>query len=112
MINCDKCGYGHKTSEEMDACKSWPEMQAEAKFQEWWKVWLATQTDDFNPIDSARAAWRDRERAILKARIEEVKRIPHHDCCALMRSVGKCDCYVSERMADLARLGDAPGSAK
>lgn len=27
-------------------------------FEEWWKAWLATQTDDFNPKHSALAAWR------------------------------------------------------
>jgi hypothetical protein len=29
MISCDKCGFGHKTFEELRACKSWAEMQAE-----------------------------------------------------------------------------------
>lgn len=29
MIRCDKCGFGHKTFEELQACKSWEEMQAE-----------------------------------------------------------------------------------
>lgn len=30
MITCNKCGFGHKTVEELRACKSWAEMQAEA----------------------------------------------------------------------------------
>lgn len=34
MIICNKCGFGHRTAEEMDACKSWEEMQAEAKEHE------------------------------------------------------------------------------
>lgn len=30
MITCNKCGFGHKTVEELRACKSWAEMQTEA----------------------------------------------------------------------------------
>lgn len=28
MITCDKCGFGHKTFEELRACKSWEEIVA------------------------------------------------------------------------------------
>ena len=31
MIPCYKCGFGHKTEEEYQACKSWPEMVAECQ---------------------------------------------------------------------------------
>lgn len=31
MISCDKCGYGHKTFEEMRECKSWSEMVEECE---------------------------------------------------------------------------------
>ena len=31
MICCDKCGFGHRTFEELKACKSWSEMVAEEK---------------------------------------------------------------------------------
>lgn len=33
MISCDKCGFGHKTFKEMDACKSWAQIQAEKREQ-------------------------------------------------------------------------------
>lgn len=29
MINCSKCGFGHRTFEELKVCKSWPQMVAE-----------------------------------------------------------------------------------
>ena len=29
MISCDKCGYGHLTFKEKDACKTWSEVWAE-----------------------------------------------------------------------------------
>jgi len=57
---------------------------------------------------------RDRERAILEARIEEaqwwVPRLPpFHDC-----GDGKCEICtrILKHKAYLARLGDAPGNAK
>ena len=31
MIRCDKCGFGHRTVQELRACKSWSETVAEEK---------------------------------------------------------------------------------
>ena len=31
MINCNNCGFGHKTTEELKACKPWSQIVAEAQ---------------------------------------------------------------------------------
>jgi hypothetical protein len=31
MISCDNCGFGHKTVEELKACKPWSQIVTEAK---------------------------------------------------------------------------------
>ena len=69
--------------------------------------------------DTAIAAQRDREQAILEARIEEAKRWMHNfwgpynsNASGYLSHVSECrDCQMlADLEADLARLGDAPVS--
>ena len=41
MISCDKCGFGHLTFEEKDACKSWDQM-----VKEWRDIRFERPLDD------------------------------------------------------------------
>jgi hypothetical protein len=59
MISCDKCGFGHRTFEELKACKSWSEMVAEEKMADAAKDKVCAEIQDIMRVYREQDASRD-----------------------------------------------------